>query len=50
MVDTFSPQRKKSENMIDKVANLTKNKKVGNNLIYKVVIFIINNEVRKYLI
>ena len=26
MVDTFSPQRKKSENMIDKVANLTKNK------------------------
>ena len=50
MVDTFSTQINKSENLIEKVANLTINNEVGNDLIEKVVNFTINNEVANNLI
>ena len=42
-VDTFSPQRNKSDDLIENSVNLTINNKVGDNLIDKVANFTINN-------
>ena len=42
MVDEFSPQRNKSENLINEVANLKTNS-IGNNIINKVANLTIND-------
>ena len=49
-VDTFSQQIKNSEDLIDKVANLTINNKVVNDMIKIVSNLIINNKVRNDVI